>query len=226
MTQSEKDIWYNQRLACLADLNSWRTILEDTLLEVTDDNSQEPKYMRLWEPPKQDLYLGLFIRGALKVETYHNALSEFVQMSLDDPPKRKFLLDQFGTHLATLAAINGEWDRARFHLGQCYKTFRKGWSALHPLALEGRHLQVRQLQKTVELDEFVNFISDGHCNNLPRFLPSASLTSLKNVVSQLCVPVDKCTRSIINVISGGRGRAKHLLPCPHCSLAVWAVSGH
>jgi len=38
-------------------------------MEITDDGFEEPQYQQLWQPERQDPYLSLFIRGALKVTT-------------------------------------------------------------------------------------------------------------------------------------------------------------
>lgn len=156
--------------------------MKEIVFETTDDDGDEPDFNRLWEPKKQENFLGYFIRGALKESTFHAPLTEFVQSSLDILPKRQILLNEFSTQLATLAAINKEWDRTRFYLGQCYRVFRRQWSALHPLALGARHLRVRQLQKIVELEEFITFISNAEQKELPRLVvvDSAILNFLRS----------------------------------------------
>ncbi|XP_024384636.1 uncharacterized protein [Physcomitrium patens] len=170
ITKSEIDIWYNQRLACLADLNEWEVLMGEIEYESMEGDNSEPDFKRLWEPTKQEIYLGYFIRGAVKEAKYHGLLTEFVQSSSEILPKRQFLLNEFSTQLATLAAINKEWDRARFYLGQCHLIFRRQWSALHPFALGSRHQRVRQLQKIVELEEFITFISKPEAGELSRLL--------------------------------------------------------
>jgi hypothetical protein len=154
--------------------------MNEIVFETTDDDGDEPDFKRLWEPKKQEDFLGYFVKGALKGSKFHAPLTEFVQSSLEILPRRQILLNEFSTQLATLAAINKEWDRARFYLGQCYRVFRRQWSALHPLALEARHVRVWQLQKTVELEEFITFISSAEEKELPRLvvLDSAILNSI------------------------------------------------
>lgn len=144
--------------------------MKEIVFETTDSDGDEPDFRRLWEPTKKENYLGYFMRAALRESAYHTPLTEFIQSSSDILPRRQILLDDFSTQLATLAAINKEWDRTRFHLGQCYRGFRRQWTALHPLALGARHLRVRQLQKTVELEEFITFISKAEDKELPRLL--------------------------------------------------------
>ena len=183
ITKPEVDIWFSQRLACLADLRNWKEIMNEIIFETTDGDGDEPDFNRLWEPTKKENYLGYFIRGALRESTYHTSLTEFVQLSSDILTKRQILLDEFSTQLATLAAMNKEWDRTMFLLGQCYRVFRKQWSALHPLALGARHLRVRQLQKTIELEEFITFISKGEEKELPRWLFPVDCTILNLFLS-------------------------------------------
>lgn len=185
ITKSEIDLWFSQRLACLADLGNWKEIMKEIVFETTDNDGEEPDFQRLWEPTKRENHLGYFIRGALRESAYHTSLTEFVQSSSDTLPKRQILLDEFSTQLATLTAINKEWDRTKFQLGQCNRVFRRHWTALHPLALRARHLRVRQLQKTVELEEFITFISKAEEKELPRSLFVVDCTILKFTVSVL-----------------------------------------
>jgi hypothetical protein len=57
------------RISCLMELNNWNVIFQEALMEITDDGFEEPQYQQLWQPERQDPYLSLFIRGALKVTT-------------------------------------------------------------------------------------------------------------------------------------------------------------
>ncbi|XP_002965996.2 DNA-dependent protein kinase catalytic subunit [Selaginella moellendorffii] len=166
----EEDLWYNQRLACLVDLTRWGEIMEDALLQVKNDETDEYDLEKLWHPKLQDPYLGLFVKGALKVPTHQSLLTKFLQTSLEDSTKRDVLLQRFGTQVAASAVFNDEIDHARCYLAECYKTFRKRWSALHPLAIGARRLQVRILQRAVELEEFVDFSSRPDRSNISRLL--------------------------------------------------------
>lgn len=71
------------------------------------------------------------------------ALQEFLEASMDDPANRAQLTEDFGLQLTAMALAGGQYDRARFHLSNCYRNFRKKWGSLHPLAMGGRHAQVR-----------------------------------------------------------------------------------
>ncbi|CAM6110405.1 unnamed protein product [Calypogeia fissa] len=167
----EQDIWYNQRLVCLAELNRWDLILADTVEQVKDeDESSDPDLKRLWDPSLQEPYLGLFMRGAVKVATYRSMAADFIQSSLEEPGKRDILMKQYGSQLAQLAVENDQLDRARFLLSNCYRHFRKQWSALHPLAVGARRRQLQKLQKMVELDEFTDVMAGRQVTEIPRKL--------------------------------------------------------
>eukprot|EP01018_Ginkgo_biloba_P019264 Gb_14393 [translate_table: standard] len=171
ITEIEQDIWYNQRLQCLVDLNRWQDIMEDTLCQIKSERSEGPDLQSLWSPGIRDPYLGLFIKGSLKVTTYSSLLSDFVQFSLEDPMKRDMLHDEFSTELASWAVINERFDLARFYIQRGYSSFRKQWSSIHPLATVSKHLLVRQLQQIIELDEFVEFTPTRNVKvQLPRLL--------------------------------------------------------
>ncbi|KAL3698516.1 hypothetical protein R1sor_012592 [Riccia sorocarpa] len=167
-SQVEQDIWYNQRLACLLELNRWQLLLEDTLTQVRSDDSEEPDLEKLWDPNLEEPYLGLFIRGAAKVSTYRSMADDFIQTSLKDPSKREVLMKDYGTQLATVAVANDQFDRARFYISHCYRSFRKHWTALHPLATGARHRQVEKLQKIVELEEFLDLMTNRRREHFPR----------------------------------------------------------
>lgn len=192
----EQDIWYNQRLVCLAELNRWDLILDDTVEQIGDDDvpSDPPDLQRLWEQAVREPYLGLFMRGAVKVATYRSKAASFVQDSLEEPSKRDFLMKQYGSQLAHLAVVNDQLDRARFLLSNCYRQLRKQWSALHPLAVGARQRQLQKLQTIVELDEFVDLMAGRQLTEIPRSncrrqwrQLSCSKTKLKNV-AQLNFP--------------------------------------
>ncbi|KAH9308159.1 hypothetical protein KI387_036070 [Taxus chinensis] len=159
ITSVEQDIWYNQRLQCLVDLNRWQDIMEDTLFQIKQDASEEPDFQRLWSPGIQDPYLRLFIKASLKLTTYSSLLADFIQCALESPTKRDLLHDKFSVELATFAVINDQFDLAKFYIQKGYDSFRQQWSSIHPLATVSRHLLVRQLQRIIELNEFVELIS-------------------------------------------------------------------
>ncbi|KAJ7526251.1 hypothetical protein O6H91_17G090200 [Diphasiastrum complanatum] len=185
-SQVEEEIWYAQRLACLVDLNQWGDIMEDTLVQIQNEESTGYDMEKLWDPRVQDPYLGLFIKGSVKVAAYHQMLTEFLQVSLEAPGKKDTILNEYSTEIATLALANDDLDRARHHILECYRYFRKRWSALHPLAIGRRHLQIRNLQKSVELDEFISLLSKFDSSELKRSLcewrlrwPSPELDDVK-----------------------------------------------
>lgn len=149
----------------MADLLDWRAVMNEILFQVGESNLQ-----RLWEPRVQDSYLSLFIRAAIKIPTYHLVLSEFLQSASEDTLKKDLILNEFGTQVATLAVSNDQLDRSRFYIHDCYKSFIKHWTEFHPLATSARHLQVRELQKTLELSEFVDLSASNQHTDWPRLL--------------------------------------------------------
>lgn len=132
--------------------------MEDVLLQINKEASEEPDFQILWSSGIQDPYLCLFIKGSLKLPTYSSLLSDFVQDSLDNATKRELLYYEFSVELATLAVINDQFDLAKFYIQKGFDSFIKHWSSIHPLATVSRHHLVRKLQRIVEVDEFVEMI--------------------------------------------------------------------
>lgn len=169
VSKIEQDIWYNQRLVCLAELNRWDLILADTVEQVKDEGeSSDPDLSKLWDQNLAEPYLGLFMRGTVKVATSRSKATDFIQSSLEEPGKRDILMKHYGSQLAQLAVVNDQLDRARFLLSNCYRHFRKQWSALHPLAVGARRRQLQSLQKMAELDEFTDVMAGRQLTEIPR----------------------------------------------------------
>ncbi|KAI5080746.1 hypothetical protein GOP47_0003929 [Adiantum capillus-veneris] len=160
----EQDLWYTRRLHCLANLLNWQAVMDEILFQV------EESLDRLWEPRVQDSYLSLFIRAAIKIPTHHSKLSEFIQPLSDDSWKKTFIMKEFSTQVTTLAVSDDQFDRARFFIHECYKSFLKHWAEFHPLASSARRLQIIKLQKTTELSEFLENIANYQLNGLLRLM--------------------------------------------------------
>ena len=121
----------------------------------------ENSLSKLWEPRARDSYLSLFIRAAVKMPTHHAKLCEFLLPIPEDNSKKVLILNDFCTQVATLAVSNDQFDRARFYIHECYKSFIKHWAGFHPLATSARHILIANLQKITELNEFVDHIGSN-----------------------------------------------------------------
>lgn len=166
----EQDLWYTRRFHCLASLLNWRAVMDEILFQL------EESLDRLWEPRAQDSYLSLFIRAAIKMPTHHSKLNEFLHVLSEDSWKKTLILNHFSTQVATLAVSNDQLDRARFYIHECYKSFLKHWAEFHPLATSARRAQIINLQKSTELNEFVDQMATYQLGDWRRF------HSLSNVV--------------------------------------------
>ena len=58
------------------------------------------------------------------------------------------------------AIWTNEYDRARFYTRQSYDSFLSVWTSLHPLAYGSRMAQLSTLERTVELEDFLDVVSD------------------------------------------------------------------
>lgn len=153
----------------MMELTNWQALVEETLLEIGSEPFDEQSVEKLWNMKYREPYLNLFVKGTAKLSGFHSYLMKFVQVSLENSSREIFLLENFDTELLHLAVANDQFDRAELYLSECYKNFRKRWTALHPLATGTKRLLVQQLQKTVEHEEFMEFMSSGHDSDLQRY---------------------------------------------------------
>eukprot|EP00897_Mesotaenium_endlicherianum_P010382 jgi/Mesen1/9372/ME000610S08690 len=172
----EEDVAYDQRLGCMEALTKWQELSEDVAeqLEVPTSpsaSSSSVDYLRLWGPAEQapqgvdlqGVYLPRFIRSAVKCPRMHAHLAAFLQHSCAPASSSQQLAEErkealerdFGWELASLSAATGHVERARLQVAQCYRSVRRQWSMLSPLATGSRHALIGLLEKTVELDEWL-----------------------------------------------------------------------
>ena len=84
-----------------------------------------------------------------------NPLFPFVEAALQDPGRALILETAFCTELATASIIKNDFNKARYYVHRSWELFVNKWSNLHPLVDSVRRSMLKNLQRLVEMDEFL-----------------------------------------------------------------------
>jgi hypothetical protein len=132
----------------------WNDLAENTLEEVQHSPNA------LWNDDTVDPYLRYFLVSHEKQKAKWPDLWGFLDTSMNEQQKRDYLESGFISDLAFIAVSRNEFDRARFYVNKFYQQFVKKWSSLHPLAVSARYSQLQPVQQMVEIEEFLEFMSE------------------------------------------------------------------
>eukprot|EP01087_Luapelamoeba_hula_P000112 TRINITY_DN10064_c0_g1_i1.p1 TRINITY_DN10064_c0_g1~~TRINITY_DN10064_c0_g1_i1.p1 ORF type:complete len:1634 (-),score=246.38 TRINITY_DN10064_c0_g1_i1:51-4931(-) len=161
-TDQEVDLWETGRLECLVKLTKWEDLALNTLAEIEDEPA------RALTDQYCDPYLSYLLHSHSKLKQRWPDLWLFIDSvyAPTAPPAGRLKLElEYLSELAFIAITRGDFDRARYYINKYYGLFINKWAGLHPLALSGRHLQLQQLQRVVEQEEFLEFVRDSDDSN-------------------------------------------------------------
>ncbi|KAF9116341.1 hypothetical protein BGX27_003334 [Mortierella sp. AM989] len=178
---AEQSIWAHGRLECLEHLGDW-DYLEANMMSDLDNDPQE-----LWTEDYQDPYLHYFLTSYIKLvdgkredemlELWSidkpNPLFQFVDDAMNNPQHRQILVAQYQPELALTAVIRKDFKQASHYVRRSYDRFLSVWSNLHPLSEKPRLHELANLQRIVEMEEFL-----GSVDAALRAPSGDSLTSL------------------------------------------------
>ncbi|KAG0234361.1 hypothetical protein BGX31_004586 [Mortierella sp. GBA43] len=164
---AEQTIWAHGRLECLEHLGDWG-YLEANMMSDLDNNPQE-----LWTEYYQDPYLHYFLTSYIKLyegkledqmlEPWTvdnpNPIFQFVDEAMNNPGHRQVLTSQFQPELALTAVMRKDFKQASHFVRQSYERFLTVWSNLHPLSEKPRLHELANLQRIVEVEEFLDSVN-------------------------------------------------------------------
>ncbi|KAI8352478.1 hypothetical protein EDC96DRAFT_546617 [Choanephora cucurbitarum] len=163
---TEKSLWEQQMLYCRTQLGQWDLIARDTL-SMTENSLQ-----KLWTDC-QDPYLSYFMRSFSKLKKNaittdpNNMVSEwttnnpnpifrFLDLAYENDMHRREILHRFAYETSLVETYRHNYSRARQVIGQFYDSILSSWTTLHPLAHTSRLSKLSQLQRAVELEDYLN----------------------------------------------------------------------
>ncbi|KAF8937820.1 hypothetical protein BGZ58_002088 [Dissophora ornata] len=163
---AEKNVWAQGRLECLEHLGDW-DLLEANMMEDLENNPRE-----LWTEDYQDPYLHYFLASYIKLADGRredemlepwsaenpNPLFQFVDEAMNNPGHRQVLVTQYQPELALTAVIRKDFKQASHYVRRSYDRFISIWSNLHPLSEKPRLHELANLQRIVEMEEFLGSV--------------------------------------------------------------------
>ncbi|KAG0254733.1 hypothetical protein BG011_005543 [Mortierella polycephala] len=167
---AEQDIWAHGRLECLEYLGDWNLLAANTMSDLDNDIEKE-----VWTEDYQDPYLHYFLTSYTKLvdgETTDgdmlipwsadnpNPVFGFVDSAMNNPVHRQILDTKFQPELALAAVMRKDFKQASHYVRRSYDRFLSIWSSLHPLSEKPRLHELSDLQRIVELEEFLGGVDD------------------------------------------------------------------
>eukprot|EP01105_Mastigella_eilhardi_P003802 TRINITY_DN1496_c0_g1_i7.p1 TRINITY_DN1496_c0_g1~~TRINITY_DN1496_c0_g1_i7.p1 ORF type:complete len:3703 (-),score=882.72 TRINITY_DN1496_c0_g1_i7:1157-12265(-) len=163
----ETELWETGRLECMNKLLRWRNLLDNIVVELSDTEEAAAAQRvplkgahlnKLFSEQYMQLgYLHYYVLSTFNQHQWSD-LSELHDSITND--NRVVLEELFAPELGYMFAARDDLEMARYYVLASYRSFIDRWSKLHPLALEARQANLQKLQKTVELEEFLQLVQN------------------------------------------------------------------
>ncbi|KAI8098597.1 uncharacterized protein BX664DRAFT_288171 [Halteromyces radiatus] len=165
----EYDLWAKEGLRCFEQLTQW----DDVSYNVTNDLSGN--FGQLWNKEYMVPYMHYFLRSNVKLRKgildennnlipwtsdNPNPLIPFMKDAIQSNDKLTYLIDNHATEISLAAIYEDDFDRARHYIRQSYDPLHITWVNLHPLSKPTRMKALSLLQKTVELEDFLEVVGE------------------------------------------------------------------
>ncbi|KAI9025750.1 hypothetical protein CLU79DRAFT_699113, partial [Phycomyces nitens] len=182
-------VWVQEQLKCYEKLTQWEEIGKNvkSVLKNGDYNS-------LWDSDIQDPYLQYFVRSFIKIHKgLHdedgqlipwtsknpNPLFEFISSAMRSPEKSNYLIHSHPCDISLASIYKKSYHKARQYIANSYTTLLSVWTSLHPLADGIRLSKLAVLNRTVELEDFLNVVVEnqktkGDFESIQRYVKSLS----------------------------------------------------
>lgn len=156
LSATESELLEDSRLECMAKMSDWNAIHQNAAAELGDRPVQS-----LWKRERdRDIYLYAFLHSALMVKENRDIAKEFVDQSLLLSAESKDVLERdFPADLAFLSLDRDDLGKARYYVTKAYHEFMREWSSLPQIATQGRQAKLLRLQRLVEIEEVLDFVS-------------------------------------------------------------------
>ncbi|KAJ5076723.1 DNA-dependent protein kinase catalytic subunit [Anaeramoeba ignava] len=145
----EDQMWSLSRLECLAKLQKWDDVSSDL------DRQFNTNLNQLFDTKYQDSLLKYFIISHLRNEDKKKKLTEILFANDLNQENMKIIEKFYSLELALLDVEQGNFEKTRSKIMFSYERFIHDWTNIHPLAQFGRHHKLQQLQRIIEIQEFL-----------------------------------------------------------------------
>ncbi|KAI8145657.1 hypothetical protein BJV82DRAFT_554475 [Fennellomyces sp. T-0311] len=165
----EERLWIQELLHCYEQLASWQDIA------FWVETKFEGDFSLIWDDDEKDEYVNYFMRSYTKLrqgttdpegdfsawtDERPNPVFNFISAATEVPDHMDYLIRHAACDVSLNAIAINEYDRARYYIRHSYDNLLSVWTSLHPLANSSRMAQLAVLERTVELEDFLNLVSD------------------------------------------------------------------
>ncbi|KAI9483447.1 MAG: hypothetical protein EXX96DRAFT_536784 [Benjaminiella poitrasii] len=161
-------LWQEQMLYCRTQLGQWEFIARDVNDQINGD------WNSLWED-NEDPYLEYFIRSASKLKELWivddsstggseliswarngpNPIYKFLDDAYENEAHKETILDKYAFEWSMVETLRKNYNKSRLFINKVYDSLLTSWTTLHPLAHTSRLSRLANLQKAVELDDYL-----------------------------------------------------------------------
>jgi hypothetical protein len=156
LSPTELELLEDSRLDCMAKLTDWNNVFQNAAAEL----GQNP-VATVWKKGRdRDVYLYAYLHSALMVKEQRDDAYKFVDKSLASSSEAKDILER--DHVADLAfmyLVRDDLGKARYYITKAYNDFMREWSSLPEISTQGRQSKLLRLQRLVEMEEMLEFVS-------------------------------------------------------------------
>ncbi|ORE05303.1 hypothetical protein BCV72DRAFT_250689 [Rhizopus microsporus var. microsporus] len=168
--QSEAHLWQEQMLHCYEKLTQWDDIVKDIYAAIPRRD-----YSKLWESEYQDPYLHYFMRSFTKQrngitdeegneipwsDENPNPLFSFIEKALKNSNQRQYILRYYSCDVTLASIYQKKYDQGGQLIRKSYESLLTAWTTLHPLAHTSRLAKLADLERTVELEDYIDLAID------------------------------------------------------------------
>ncbi|KAI8057473.1 hypothetical protein BDF21DRAFT_349187 [Thamnidium elegans] len=153
----EVQLWTDQMLYCHTQLTQW-----DEIAAITDARVDTSPITKLWELGPQNPYFDYFVKSHSKfsvmVKRENNLMSEFFHESSSNESHKEYLNKYYACDWSTVSIYNEQYDLALQTIPKSYSSLLTAWTTLHPLAHTSRLAKLCQLERTVEIEDYLKLV--------------------------------------------------------------------
>lgn len=157
-SQEEEDFWEDSILECLENLCQWKELDKILGENVGNDLTQ------IWNDSYSiEHYLPKMIKTKLKLVTAGVAdqnFDQFLEKSFLNETHKSILYTHYSDHLSLYYLTKNNIDKAKYFMDMSFDSFISDWSGLPDFQPNSRSAKLQNLQKLVEINEYIEFVSD------------------------------------------------------------------
>ncbi|XP_062919332.1 DNA-dependent protein kinase catalytic subunit isoform X2 [Mobula hypostoma] len=163
-TSAEKDFWDIAALECYNQLTEWRPLEYCSVVNISDTTPVDLE--KIWTNPfYQETYLPYMMRSKVKLLQLGEAdqsLLTFIDNAMKVNQRRTIIETHYSQELSLLYILQDDFDRAKYYANNSLEIFMQNYSSIDALLHKSRLTKLQSLQALTELQDFLQFITEGY----------------------------------------------------------------